>query len=40
VRFRLLAISAPTDSAVINATASYRGQTLGTVQFTVVFTKQ
>lgn len=40
VRFRLLAISAPTDSAVINASASYRGQTLGTVQFTVVFTKQ
>jgi hypothetical protein len=40
-RFRFLAIPpTATDSAVINATASYRGQTLGTVQFTVVFTKQ
>jgi hypothetical protein len=38
VRFDLL-ISGPTDSAMINATASYRGQTLGTVQFIVVFTK-
>jgi hypothetical protein len=41
LRFRLLDIAtATTDSAVINATASYRGQSLGTVQFTVVFTKQ
>lgn len=29
-----------TDSAVIAATASYRGQSLGTVQFTVVFRNQ
>jgi hypothetical protein len=39
-RFRFLAIPTTTDSALINATASYRGQSLGTVQFTVVFTKQ
>jgi hypothetical protein len=40
-RFRFLAIPpTTTDSALISATASYRGQTLGTVQFTVVFTKQ
>jgi hypothetical protein len=41
-RFRFVAIppTSTTDSAVINASASYRGQTLGTVQFTVVFTKQ
>ena len=40
VRLRLIAISAPQDSAIINATASYRGQSLGTVQYTVVFVKQ
>lgn len=39
-RFRLLAIAAPEDTAIIDASASYRGQTLGTVQFTIVFRKQ
>ena len=28
------------DSAIVTATASYRGQTIGVVQFTVVFTNQ
>jgi hypothetical protein len=40
LRLRLVAISAPMDSAIINATASHRGQSLGTVQYTVVFVKQ
>ncbi|HEX7939071.1 MAG TPA: hypothetical protein VF483_08755, partial [Gemmatimonadaceae bacterium] len=32
--------SANTDSAVVTATASYRGASIGTVQFTVIFKSQ
>ena len=40
-RLRLGALNASTsDTVVIDATASYRGKTLGVVTFTVVFTKQ
>ncbi len=31
---------APSDSAIVTATASYRGQSLGIVQFTIVFQTQ
>jgi hypothetical protein len=41
VRLRISAIGAPgSDTAVVDATASYRGQTIGTVQFIVVFRVQ
>lgn len=40
VRLRLAAIVPGTDTALVDATASYRGQTIGTVQFTVVFKVQ
>ncbi len=39
-RLRLSAINTFTDTVTLNATASYRGRTLGVVTFTVVFTKQ
>ena len=40
-RLRLPALTAfATDTVVVDATASYRGRTLGVVTFTVVFTKQ
>jgi hypothetical protein len=40
-RLRLGAlITHTTDTVLVNATASYRGRTLGVVTFTVVFTKQ
>lgn len=39
LRLRILALSNLTaDTAVVTATASYRGQSIGTVEFTVVFT--
>ena len=40
IRLRLAAQPQLTDSAIVAATASYRGQTLGTVQFTIVFQTQ
>jgi hypothetical protein len=41
VRLRILALTNVTaDTAVVTATASYRGQSIGTVEFTVVFTSQ
>ena len=40
LQLQLVRISALTDSVIINATASHRGQSLGTVQYTVVFVKQ
>ena len=40
LQLQLLRISALTDSVIINASASHRGQSLGTVQYTVVFVKQ
>jgi hypothetical protein len=40
VRLRIPATPALPDSAIVAATASYRGQTLGTVQFTIVFQGQ
>ena len=42
VRLRLLALGAPTgtDTVEVSATASYRGQILGIVQFTIIFTNQ
>ena len=40
-RLRLGALTThTTDTVLVNATASYRGRTLGVVTFTVVFTKQ
>ena len=39
-RLRLNAINSFADTVMLNATASYRGRTLGVVAFTVVFTKQ
>lgn len=40
-RLRFAALGASTvDTVLVSATASYRGQVLGTVQFTIVFTKQ
>lgn len=40
-RLRLTALNTfATDTVLVNATASYRGRTLGIVTFTVVFTKQ
>ena len=40
-RLRLGALSSiATDTVMVNATASYRGQNIGVVTFTVVFTKQ
>ena len=36
-RLRVAAFSGLLDSAVVRATASYRGATLGSVQFTIVF---
>jgi hypothetical protein len=40
-RLRLGALTAhTTDTVLVNATASYRGQSLGVVTFTVIFTKQ
>ena len=39
-RLRLSAINTFADTVMLNATASYRGRTLGVVTFTVVFTKQ
>lgn len=40
-RLRLPALTAlTTDTVMVDATASYRGRTLGVVTFTVVFTKQ
>ena len=40
-RLRLNALTAvATDTVMVDATASYRGRTLGVVTFTVVFTKQ
>ena len=39
-RLRLSAINTFADTVILNATASYRGRTLGVVTFTVVFTKQ
>ena len=39
-RLRLGALNTPaTDTVIVNATASYRGRTLGVVTFTVIFTK-
>ena len=40
LRLRVQQLTSLTDSAVIAATASYRGRSLGTVQFTVVFKNQ
>jgi hypothetical protein len=41
LRLRLSQLtSAADDSAVVVATAAYRGRSIGTVQFTVLFTKQ
>lgn len=40
LRFRLAAAAPVTDSAFVSATASYRGQALGVVQFTIVFKSQ
>jgi hypothetical protein len=40
VRLRLAAIPQLPDSAMVTATASYRGRSLGTVQFTIVFQTQ
>ncbi len=40
VRLRLAALPQLTDSAMVAATASYRGQSLGTVTFTIVFQTQ
>lgn len=40
-RLRLAAIAAPeTDTAVVNATTAYRGASLGTVQFIIVFQRE
>ena len=39
-RLRLSAINTFADTVMLNATASYRGRTIGVVTFTVVFTKQ
>ena len=40
-RFRLLAATTRTaDTAVVSATSSYRGRTLGTVTFVVIFNRQ
>jgi hypothetical protein len=41
IRFRVFNFSDQyPDSAIVNASASYRGQSLGTVQFTIVFKNQ
>jgi hypothetical protein len=41
LRLRLAAVAASSsDTAIVDATASYRGQTIGTVQFIVVFKVQ
>ncbi len=40
LRFRLAAAAPATDSAFVSATASYRGQSIGVVQFTIVFKAQ
>jgi hypothetical protein len=40
-RLRLLAMTGfTTDTVIVNATASYRGQVLGTIPFAVIYTKQ
>jgi hypothetical protein len=41
-RLRLLSLAAPTgtDTVEVSATASYRGQILGVVQFTIIYTSQ
>ena len=40
LRLRLTAVNQLPDSATVAASASYRGQSLGTVQFTIVFQTQ
>jgi hypothetical protein len=39
-RLRIAAFAGDLDSAVVRATASYRGASLGSVQFTIVFQRQ
>lgn len=40
-RLRLLALSTfEVDTALVSATASYRGRTIGTVQFTIIYSNQ
>lgn len=40
IRLRIPATPSLPDTAIVEATASYRGQSLGTVQFTIVFLSQ
>ena len=40
VRLRIAAFAGVLDSAVVHATASHRGVSLGTVEFTIVFQRQ
>jgi len=39
-RLRVLAIKPGVDTAIVTANASYRGQSIGTVRFTLIFTDQ
>ncbi|HMC56310.1 MAG TPA: hypothetical protein VKH19_14105 [Gemmatimonadaceae bacterium] len=39
-RLRVLAINPITDTAIVTATASYRGQSIGVVRFTLIFVNQ